>query len=48
MSEVRRQEAYRRVVGVGRYELTLDIATEDLNAVRKKLAQVRVDPAGRT
>lgn len=37
---LREEEAYRRTIGVGRYELTLDIMEEDLENTREKLAEV--------
>lgn len=39
---LREEEAYLRTIGVGRYELTLDIMEEDLENTREKLAEVRL------
>lgn len=37
---LRHEEAYRRTIGVGRYELSLDILQEDLDDAREKLVML--------
>lgn len=37
---LRHEEAYRRTIGVGRYELSLDTLQEDLDDAREKLVML--------